>query len=65
MVAELIVATTEPGSLCECFGTLLESGMEELAKILQQLETQVGQQRAVIKHQQMRQQSTIDADRTA
>ena len=42
--------------------------MEELAQRLQQLETQVGQQRAVIEHQQdqlMRQQSTIDADRAA
>ena len=41
--------------------------MEELAQRLQQLETQVGQQRAVIEHQQdqlMRQQS-IDADRAA
>ena len=40
----------------------------ELAQRLQQLETQVGQQRAVIKHQQeqlMRQQTTIDADRAA
>ena len=42
--------------------------MEELAERLQQLETQVGQQRAVIEHQQdqlMRQQSKIDADRAA
>ena len=42
--------------------------MEELAQRLQQLETQVGQQRAVIEHQQdqlMRQQTTIDADRAA
>ena len=42
--------------------------MEELAQRLQQLETQAGQQRAVIEHQQeqvMRQQTTIDADRTA
>ena len=42
--------------------------MEELAQRLQQLETQVGQQRAVIEHQQdqlMRQQLTIDADRAA
>ena len=42
--------------------------MEELAQRLQQLETQVGQQRAVIEHQQdqlMRQQSTIDADSAA
>ena len=42
--------------------------MKELAQRLQQLETQVGQQRAVIEHQQdqlMRQQSTIDADRAA
>ena len=42
--------------------------MEELAQRLQQPETQVGQQRAVIEHQQdqlMRQQSTIDADRAA
>ena len=40
--------------------------MEELAQRLQQLETQVGQQRAVIEHQQeqlMRQQTTIDAER--
>ena len=40
--------------------------MDELAQRLQQLETQVGQQRAVIKHQQeqlMRQQTTIDVDR--
>ena len=42
--------------------------MEELAQRLQQLETQVGQQRAVIEHQQeqlMRQQTTIDAKRAA
>ena len=42
--------------------------MEELAQRLQQLETQVGQQRAVIEHQQdqlMRQQTTIDVDRAA
>ena len=42
--------------------------MEELAQRLQQLETQVGQQRAVIEHQQdqlMRQQTTIDTDRVA
>ena len=42
--------------------------MEELAQRLQQLETQVGQQRAVIEHQQdqlMYQQTTIDADRAA
>ena len=42
--------------------------MEELARRLQQLETQVGQQRAVIEHQQeqlMRQQTTIDAERAA
>ena len=42
--------------------------MEELAQRLQQLETQVGQQRAVIEHQQdqlMRQQTTIDAERAA
>ena len=41
--------------------------MEELAQRLQQLETQVSQQRAVIEHQQdqlMRQQ-TIDADRAS
>ena len=40
--------------------------MEELAQRLQQLETQVGQQRAVIEHQLdqlMHQQTTIDADR--
>ena len=40
--------------------------MEELAQRLQQLETQVGQQRAVIEHQQgqlMRQQTTIDAEK--
>ena len=39
-----------------------------LAQRLQQLETQVGQQRAVIEHQQeqlMRQQTTIDAERAA
>ena len=42
--------------------------MEELAQRLQQLETQVGQQRAVIEHQQeqlMRQRTTIDAQRAA
>ena len=42
--------------------------MEELAQRLQQLETQVGQQFAVIEHQQdqlMRQQTTIDAERAA
>ena len=42
--------------------------MEELAQRLQQLETQVGQQRAVIEHQQdqlMHEQTTIDADRAA
>ena len=42
--------------------------MEELAQRLQQLETQVGQQRAVIEHQQeqlMRQQTTIDVERAA
>ena len=40
--------------------------MEELAQRLQQLETQVGQQRAVTEDQQeqlMRQQTTIDAER--
>ena len=42
--------------------------MGELAQKLQQLETQVGQQRGVIEHQQeqlMRQQTTIDAERAA
>ena len=42
--------------------------MEELAQRLQQLETHVGQQRAVIEHQQeqlMHQQTTIDEDRAA
>ena len=42
--------------------------MDELAQRLQQLETQVGQQRAVIENQQeqlMRQQTTIDAERAA
>ena len=42
--------------------------MEELAQRLQKLQTQVGQQRAVIEHQQdqlMHQQTTIDADRAA
>ena len=42
--------------------------MEELAQRLQQLETQVGQQRAVIEHQQeqlMRQLTAIDAERAA
>ena len=42
--------------------------MEELAQGLQQLETQVGQQRAVIEHQHeqlMRQQMTINAERAA
>ena len=42
--------------------------MEELAQRLQQLELQVGQQRAVIEHQQealVRQQTTIDAERAA
>ena len=42
--------------------------MEELAQRLQQLEAQVGQQRAVIEHQQdqlMHQQTAIDADRAA
>ena len=65
MVAELVVTSTEPGSLRGCFGTSLEP---ELAQSLQQLETQVGQQRAVIEHQQeqlMRQQTTIHAERAA
>ena len=64
MVAELVVTTTEPGSLRGCFGTPLESDGRTCAE----LETQVGQQRAVIEHQQeqlMRQQSTIDAERAA
>ena len=42
--------------------------MEKLAQRLQQLETQVGQQRAVIEHQQeplMRQQTMIDVERAA
>ena len=42
--------------------------MEDLAQRLQQLETQMGQQRAVIEHQQeqlMRQQTAIDAERGA
>ena len=42
--------------------------MEELVQRLQQLETQAGQQRAVIEHQQeqlMRQRTTIDAERAA
>ena len=42
--------------------------MEELAQGMQQLETQVRQQRAVIEHQQeqlMRHQTTIDAERAA
>ena len=42
--------------------------MEELAQRLQQLETQVGQQRTVIEHQQeqlMRQQTRIDAEKAA
>ena len=41
---------------------------EELAQKLQQLETQVGQQRAVTEHHQeqlMRQQTTMDAERAA
>ena len=47
---------------------LVGTTMEELAQRLQQLETQVGKQRAVIEHQQdqlMHQQRTIDADRAA
>ena len=47
---------------------VVETTMEELAQRLQQLETQVGQQRAVIEHQQdqlTHQQTTIDADRAA
>ena len=50
------------------FGTSLEPGVEELAQRLQQLETQAGQQRAVIEHQQeqlMRKRTTIDAERAA
>ena len=42
--------------------------MEELAQRLQQLEEQLGQQRAVIEHQQdqlMHQPTAIDADRAA
>ena len=41
--------------------------MEELAQRLQQLETQGGQKRAVIEHQQelQMQQRTIDAERAA
>ena len=42
--------------------------MEELAQRLQKLETQVGQQRAVVEHQQEQlrsQQTTIDAERAA
>ena len=49
-------------------GVVVETTMEELAQRLQQLETQVGQQRAVIEHQQdqlTHQQTTIDADRAA
>ena len=49
-------------------GAVAETTVEELAQRLQQLETQVGQQRAVIEHQQdqlMHQQTTIDADRAA
>ena len=66
MVAELVVATTEPGSLV--LWNVAGIWMEELARRLQQLETQVGQQRAVIEHQQeqlLRQQTTIDAERAA
>ena len=43
--------------------------MEELSQRLQQFETEVGQQRAVIEHQQenqlVHQQTTIDADTAA
>ena len=51
-------------------GTVVRRGnlMEELTQRLQQRETQVGQQRAVIEHQQeqlMRQQTTLDAERAA
>ena len=49
-------------------GAVLETTMDELAQRWLQLETQVGQQRAVIEHQQdqlMHQQTTIDADRAA
>ena len=59
MVAELVVTTTEPGSL-----RVAGIWMEELAQRLQQLETPVGQQCAVIEHL-MRQQTTIDAKRAA
>ena len=47
---------------------LVATTMDELAHWLQQLETQLGQKRAVDEHQQdqmMRQQTTIDADRAA
>ena len=52
----------------EVLWSVVGTTVEELAQRLQQLETQVGQQRAVIEHQQdqlMHQQTTIDADRAA
>ena len=63
------------GACCYDYGTsespwvlwnVAGTWMEELAQTLQQLETQVGQQRAVIKHQQeqlVRQQTTINVER--
>ena len=52
----------------EVLWSVVGTTVEVLAKRLQQLETQVGQQRAVIEHQQaqlMHQQTTTDADRAA
>ena len=49
-------------------GGVVETTLVGLAQRLQQLETQVGQQRAVIEHQQdqlVHQQTTSDADRAA
>ena len=51
MVAELVVATTESVSLRGYSGTSVELSIEELAQRPQQLESQVGQQCAVIEHQ--------------
>ena len=67
MVAELVVTITEPGSV-RGYCVRRWNLMDQLAQRLQHLETHVGQQRAVIEHQQeqlMRQQTTIDAERAA
>ena len=66
--AELVVATAEPGSLRECFGSSLESGWKILRRCCNGWKRKWVNHRAVIEHQEdqlMRQQTKVDAERAA